>query len=295
MQQQQQHQQQQEQRQGNLAAYNNKMNVLPNYTLSGMSSFDAESLPDYSEFDSESVTLDYYKESVLRPPPEKMAPTTTIETITITRPLKVCAKITLIRLLRLPEFTFIPQVIAFICGVIVVVLMIMALASTDWLMASDWRQGLFVHCIDDDSVTPLPFNVQDPPGCYWTRDIGYIKATAALCIITLITDVIATVLTGLGLRTQNHNLKYKFYRIAVLVMLVSLLAVLSALIVYPVCFAGELTMANRRVWEFGWAYGVGWGAAIFLFGAVVLLLCDKESEEIYYKERKIVHENQMRA
>ncbi|KAH8313689.1 hypothetical protein KR067_010195, partial [Drosophila pandora] len=249
-------------------------NVLPNYTLSGMSSFDAESLPDYSEFDSESVTLDYYKESVLRPPAEKMAPTTTIETITITRPLKV---------------------IAFICGVIVVVLMIMALASTDWLMAADWRQGLFVHCIEDDSVPPLPFNIQDPPGCYWTRDIGYIKATAALCIITLVTDVIATVLTGLGLKTQNHNLKYKFYRIAVLVMLVSLLAVLSALIVYPVCFAGELSLGNRRVWEFGWAYGVGWGAAIFLFGAVVLLLCDKESEEIYYKERKIVHENQMRA
>ncbi|XP_002032256.2 transmembrane protein 47 isoform X1 [Drosophila sechellia] len=274
MHQQYQQQQQQQQQQGNLVGYNNKMNVLPNYTLSGMSSFDAESLPDYSEFDSESVTLDYYKESVLRPPAEKMAPTTTIETITITRPLKV---------------------IAFICGVIVVALMIMALASTDWLMASDWRQGLFVHCIEDDSVAPLPFNIQDPPGCYWTRDVGYIKATAALCIITLITDVIATVLTGLGLRTQNHNLKYKFYRIAVLVMLVSLLAVLSALIVYPVCFAGELTMANRRVWEFGWAYGVGWGAAIFLFGAVVLLLCDKESEEIYYKERKIVHENQMRA
>lgn len=51
--------------------------------------------------------------------------------------------------------------------------------------------------------------------------VGYIKATAALCIITLITDVIATVLTGLGLKSQNHNLKYKFYRIAVLVMLVS--------------------------------------------------------------------------
>lgn len=76
------------------------------------------------------------------------------------------------------------------------------------------------------------------------------------------------------------------------------------------CFASELSMGNRSVWEFGWAYGIGkeymyfnesllitkiiiflgWGAAIFLFGAVVLLLCDKESEEIYYKERKIVHE-----
>jgi len=39
---------------------------------------------------------------------------------------------------------------------------------------------------------------------------------------------------------------------------------------------------------------LGWGSAIFLFGAVVLLLCDKESEEIYYKERKIVHETTVR-
>jgi hypothetical protein len=98
-------------------------------------------------------------------------------------------------------------------------------------------------------------------------------------------------------------------------MMVSLLSLLVALILYPVCFASELSLGNRAVWEFGWAYGVGefffrskkskrkklfshvvvgWGAAIFLFGAVVLLLCDKESEEIYYKERKIVHETAVR-
>lgn len=72
----------------------------------------------------------------------------------------------------------------------------------------------------------------------------------------------------------------------------SVISVLIALVVYPVCFVAELNEGNRTVWEFGWAYGVGWGAAIFLFGAVILLLCDKESEEIYYKERKIVHENE---
>lgn len=72
--------------------------------------------------------------------------------------------------------------------------------------------------------------------------------------------------------------------------LISVVSVLIALVVYPVCFVAELNDGNRTVWEFGWAYGVGWGAAIFLFGAVILLLCDKESEEIYYKERKIVHE-----
>lgn len=74
-----------------------------------------------------------------------------------------------------------------------------------------------------------------------------------------------------------------------------MISILIALVLYPVCFAAELNLGNRPIWEFGWAYGVGWGAAIFLFGAVVLLLCDKESEEIYYKERKIVHESQLRA
>lgn len=57
--------QQQQHQQSNIGIYGNKMNIIPNYTLSGMSSFDAESLPDYSEFDSESVTLDYYKERYL--------------------------------------------------------------------------------------------------------------------------------------------------------------------------------------------------------------------------------------
>uniref|UniRef100_A0A1B6IVK7 Transmembrane protein 47 n=2 Tax=Homalodisca TaxID=139475 RepID=A0A1B6IVK7_9HEMI len=196
-----------------------------------------------------------------------MAPTTTIETITITRPLKV---------------------IAFVCGLIVVVLLIMALASTDWLMAAGYRQGLFNHCIGENAPTPLPFHIQDKRGeCHKGRDMAYIKVAAALCIVALITDAIATLLTGLGLRSKDHRTKYKYYRVAVYVMIASLVATLLALVVYPVCFAAELTEGNRQVWEFGWAYGVGWGAAIFLFGAVVLLLCDKESEEIYYKERKV--------
>lgn len=52
-----------------------------------------------------------------------------------------------------------------------------------------------------------------------------------------------------------------------------------------------LFTGNRPLWEFGWAYGVGWGAAIFLFGGAILLMCDKESDEIYYKERKVVRED----
>ncbi|KAL1494604.1 hypothetical protein ABEB36_010176 [Hypothenemus hampei] len=203
-----------------------------------------------------------------------MAQSTTIETVTIRRPLKV---------------------IAFICGLIVILLMIMGLVSTDWLMSAGWRQGLFMHCIEENAPEPLPFNTKGSSGCYTARDVAYIKASAALCVITLLTDLVATVLTGLGLRTKDHHTKFKYYRFAVIVMGIALAAILIALIIYPVCFAAELNLGNRTIWEFGWAYGVGWGVAIFLFSAVVLLMCDKESEEIYYKERKIVHDNDSRA
>lgn len=78
-------------------------------------------------------------------------------------------------------------------------------------------------------------------------------------------------------------------------LLLPVVSILVALIMYPLCFSSELSLGNRPIWEFGYAYGVGWGAAIFLFGGVILLLCDKESEEIYFKERKVVHNTQLQT
>nr|CAG4635820.1 EOG090X0HIV [Artemia franciscana] len=141
------------------------------------------------------------------------------------------------------------------------------------------------------SAEQLLGNVNFLGGLFSTKQYRYIRATAALCIITLFTDAFATLLTGLGLKSEDPEKKYKYYRLAVYIMLLSLISVLVGLIIYPVCFADELAAGNRLLWEFGWAYGVGWGASIFLFGAIVLLLCDKESEEIYYKERDIIQDN----
>lgn len=47
----------------------------------------------------------------------------------------------------------------------------MALTSTDWLLSTGWRQGLFTHCIDDLSQ-PIPFNYEaKETGCYPSRDV----------------------------------------------------------------------------------------------------------------------------
>nr|CAG4645920.1 EOG090X0HIV [Lynceus sp. MCZ IZ 141354] len=233
-------------------------------SLIGNFSFEGDSLPEFSEFDTTSQVLAYKNER--NPVEGKMAPMTVIETITITRPLKV---------------------ISFLCGALALALLVMSLASTDWLLAQGWRQGLFFHCVDDIAERPLPFGLQEESGCYRARDEGYIRATAALCVVGLAADIFATLLTGLGLQSGDSNKKYRYYRLAVYVMLFSLFAILIGLVLYPICFSRELAQGNRSVWEFGWAYGVAWGAAIFLFGACVLLMCDKEAEELYYKERNL--------
>ncbi|KAG7308876.1 hypothetical protein JYU34_006138, partial [Plutella xylostella] len=150
-----------------------------------------------------------------------MASTTMIETVTITRPLKV---------------------IALICGLLVVILMVLGLASADWLMAAGWRQGLFMHCVDVDAPAPLPFDIVAQPGCYAARPAPYIKAAAGLCVATLFADVCGALLTGLGLRAADHRAKFRYYRFAVLAMSLALMCILIALVIYPVCFAAELNL-----------------------------------------------------
>ena len=60
--------------------------------------------------------------------------------------------------------------IALVCGGITSFLMVLALSSSDWLLAMGWRQGLFEHCIEKDAPTPLPFKIEAEIGCHPARD-----------------------------------------------------------------------------------------------------------------------------
>jgi len=118
-----------------------------------------------------------------------------------------------------------------------------------------------------------------------SRGKVYIHATAALLVIAGFVTVIAIIMTVLGLTTQNPNRKYLFYRVAMYLALIAVLFELISLVVFPVCFYMELKDWDMPSWEFDWSYGVAWGSALFAFGASLLLICDKEHEEIYYKEK----------
>uniref|UniRef100_A0A914WFX0 Transmembrane protein 47 n=1 Tax=Plectus sambesii TaxID=2011161 RepID=A0A914WFX0_9BILA len=126
-------------------------------------------------------------------------------------------------------------------------------------------------------------------GCSLTRNfcITYIKIVAAMLIIAGLITVAAIILNVLGLSSKDFHRKYLYYKIATYLALIAVLLELVSLVVFPVCFYLEMKEWGQRDWEFDWSYGVAWGSTLFTFGASLLLICDKEHEEIYYKEKTI--------
>ena len=54
----------------------------------------------------------------------------------------------------------------------------------------------------------------------------------------------------------------------------------------------EIFLGGDRTYVLGFGYGATWGSIILIFASVVLLICDRESEEIFYKERQIEDEEE---
>ena len=87
--------------------------------------------------------------------------------------------------------------IALVCGVITAFLMLLALASSDWLQAVGWRQGLFEHCIETGAPTPLPFQTDAEPGCHRARN------EREFCFIFCLKNLLVTVFHDKICHTSN--------------------------------------------------------------------------------------------
>lgn len=77
--------------------------------------------------------------------------------------------------------------------------------------------------------------------------------------------------------------------------MISALFLITALTVLPVMFLQEVQKLGRATWFFGWAYGVAWGATVFVIGAALLLIIDKDTEEIFYAEKTYYPETETEA
>jgi len=61
---------------------------------------------------------------------------------------------------------------------------------------------------------------------------------------------------------------------------------MASLIVYPLKYSEELKADGYTAsWGMGWAYGLGWIAAICMTVGSVLLYIDKSADELVYREK----------
>ncbi|MCP9261825.1 Transmembrane protein 47 [Dirofilaria immitis] len=191
---------------------------------------------------------------------------TTIETVTVVRPLKI---------------------IALVCLLVAFVLLILCLSTTWWLRSGGFRTGLWLECTAPDQTQSAVAGGPPRKVPKIHRHAAYIKLVAAFLITAAILTFFTFFLNIFGLRTQDLHWKYVFYKFATYISLLGVFLELVSLIVFPVCFYVEMKNFGYRNWEFDWSYGVAWGATLFAFGASLLLICDKEHEEVYFKEKTI--------
>ncbi|GFO34451.1 lens fiber membrane intrinsic protein [Plakobranchus ocellatus] len=200
---------------------------------------------------------------------EGKAPTVYIETLLVVRPIKV---------------------IGLMCGIIAVLLLMLSIAATSWLRADDVREGLWERCTYNYTMTEP--NWLD---CELGRATEWMTACQALCLMSLITCVIAIIITSVALRNTNFKIKYKLYWAGLITFLVAVLFELISLIIFPVKFLDDISTREQYHWSFGWAYIVGWVGAVAEFAAGLFLLLDRGAEEIIYRERVLHEENGIEA
>lgn len=64
-----------------------------------------------------------------------------------------------------------------------------------------------------------------------------------------------------------------------------------ALIIFPVKFIEEIKARSAASWGIGWAYATGWAGTIFMLGSGILLLIDRDSDELTYAEKTCFYNN----
>lgn len=192
------------------------------------------------------------------------APTAAIETLVVVRPLKA---------------------LSVVLAMFAMLLLVMSIGATTWLGANRTREGLWEKCRYLENNTDLvDCNIS------LDRVSEWLHACRALCMIAFILTFTGIIVTSVGLRSDNFRFKYRYYTAGMVIWFAAVGFQLISLVTFPIKFIQEIEAKAEAHWEFGWAYVVGWLAAVTVFTSALLLLIDKGADELVYKEVTIKKE-----
>lgn len=198
-------------------------------------------------------------------------PTTRLETVVIVSPLKVLCLFFAIT--------------SFFC-------LLISVPSTFWLESENLRFGLWLECkmseLLVDSQTEIDNEIKNKSyqlDCNFIQKV-WVQICGSLIIVSLSSSLIGVILICIGFaHKRSQETKFKYYKAATFVFFVAVILMVNSLILFPTMFMQEIKERGKEEWRFGWAYGCAWGSTIFLFGASMLLIFDRNKEEIYYREK----------
>lgn len=196
------------------------------------------------------------------------APTAKLETVVVHSPVKT---------------------LAYLFNIFAAIISVLSVTGSFWIQESYYhRYGLWQECKVANG-TAQEFSDSDPfnnehLSCFlynkvWTQLCGALVTVATICA----GFGVALILFGFN-HSERQDRKMKFYRSALFVYFTGFFCLVLACTIYPLHFISELGYGNEATWYFGWSYGAAWSAAIFLLLAAVLLICDRNREEVFYKE-----------
>uniref|UniRef100_A0A1I8HLP6 Claudin-like protein n=1 Tax=Macrostomum lignano TaxID=282301 RepID=A0A1I8HLP6_9PLAT len=191
--------------------------------------------------------------------PNGLAPIVRVDRILVGRPIKVLAF-----MMSLGHLFFI----------------MIAIASSSWIVSDSTCSGLWEECWTRNNVSDCT---------YRPANTGYSAACGVLMLSAALISGIAATSYACGMLTKDSNKKAVIYTFTIGLQGVSALVESVALIAFPISHMREIS--ERRApqtaaqWDIGWAYYIGWVSVLSVIVAMVMLFLDMNSEELVYRER----------
>uniref|UniRef100_H2Z8C1 Transmembrane protein 47 n=1 Tax=Ciona savignyi TaxID=51511 RepID=H2Z8C1_CIOSA len=173
-----------------------------------------------------------------------------------------------------------------LCGIIV---FIISMILEDWVVSDENENFQFYMCLwkKCKKIQPLAATretaVEADWECLEATSLGlYMSIVQALIVIPFVASVVAFVIGIVAYCKREWRFLYK---IAAVILIIAAIAVLVAVILFPVMFINDLPF-SAFFW-FGWGYGVAWAAFCFILCAAVLFLISQDKKEIYHTQKTV--------
>jgi len=205
------------------------------------------------------------------------APTAKLETVVVVSPFKVLS------------LTF---------AAITILFLVVSVPASFWLHGENSsngetnRFGLWKTCSIENSTDEASNETSEVINCSVTNRV-WVQISASLILICIACSGIGIGLILAGFRhAERQERKIKLYQTAAVAFAIGTTCIVLALILFPVMLMKSLHDTNKDKWFFGWCYGLAWGATLFLVAAIGLLFYDRNTEEIFYKEKLCLNEDE---